>query len=77
MEKIRPVGVLKISTQGKSHIPEVIRKEVGLQIGVSGEIPYFLVANCVLLARRETSLKDMLTALDVLKEDLKLRVARA
>ncbi len=69
--KLRPVGHLSTSKEGKSHIPSIIRSELGLK--GPGQIPFFLDANCVLLIRLGATLDDVLAGLDVLREDIKLR----
>ncbi len=69
--KIRPIGYISISEEGKCHLPSIIRKEVGLK--GSGKIPFYLNANCVLLIRLDATLEEVLAGLDVLREDIKLR----
>lgn len=69
--KIRPIGHLSTSEEGKCHIPAIIRKEVGLN--GPGKIPFYLDANCVLLIRLGATLEEVLAGLDVLKDDIKLR----
>jgi len=68
----RPVGTIKISRTGKSHIPEVIRTE----IGNLREVPYYLDANIVLLTRSDANLEDILDGMEILKRDLKKRVKK-
>lgn len=70
-EERRPIGYIKSTETGKTHLPSIIRKEVGLK--GAGKIPYYLDANCVLLVRKDATLKDILLGLDVLKADLSLR----
>jgi len=72
VHKIRPVGSFKATEAGKAHIPSIVRKELGIQ--GAGEIPFYLDANCVLLIRKEATLEDVIEGLEILKNDLKLRV---
>ena len=69
--KIRPVGHLSTSEEGKCHIPAIIRKEIGIK--GPGKIPFYLDANCVLLIRLGATLDEVLAGLEVLREDIKLR----
>jgi bifunctional DNA-binding transcriptional regulator/antitoxin component of YhaV-PrlF toxin-antitoxin module len=70
-KEIRPIGYLRTTREGKSHIPALIRREIGIQ--GEDKIAFFLNANCVLLIRKGASLGDVLQGLDVLKQDLELR----
>ena len=67
--KIRPVGYVKANKAGKAHIAKVIRKECG-----TNKIPYIINASTVLLYDPNLSLDAILASIDVLKEDVKLRV---
>ena len=71
---IRPVGSFKSTESGKAHIPSIIRRELG--IDGSGEIPFYLDANCVLLVRSDATFDDIISGLDILKADLKLRTKK-
>lgn len=73
-EEIRPIGYIKLSEEGKMHLPSIIRKEIGLE--GAGRIPFYLDANCVLLVRSDATLEDILSGLDVLKTDLELRTTK-
>ncbi|HML01928.1 MAG TPA: hypothetical protein VK487_01000 [Candidatus Bathyarchaeia archaeon] len=73
MTEKRPVGkILLHDERGYAYIPKILRKELGLE--GKGEIPFYLDANCVLLVREGATKKDVLKGLDVLKDDLKLRM---
>ena len=74
MEKVKPVGYLKTTKSCKSHIPELIRRETGVEAG--GQIPFVINASTVLLYDPKLSLEDLLASLDVLKRDVKLRVEK-
>ena len=66
---IRPVGVIKANKAGKAHIHKVILEECG-----GHAIPYVINASTVLLYNPNLSLKDLLASIDVLKQDVKLRL---
>ena len=74
MEKIKPVGYLKTTKTSKAHIPELIRRETGVESG--GEIPFVINASTVLLYNPNLSLEDLLNSIDVLKRDVKLRIQK-
>jgi len=69
--KIRPVGYIKANQAGKAHIAKVIRKECG-----TNEIPFVINASTVLLYNPKLNLDEILASIDVLKEDVKLRLRR-
>lgn len=75
MEKIKPVGYLKITKTSKSHIPELIRRETGTAPG--DKIPFVINASTVLLYDPNMTLEQLLASIDVLKSDVKLRVKGA
>ena len=68
---IRPVGVIKANKAGKAHIHKVILKECG-----GNAIPYVINASTVLLYNPSLSLEELLASIDVLKQDVKLRLAK-
>jgi hypothetical protein len=69
--KIKPVGSIKLSKQGKAHIPQLIQKETNTQPGK--EIPFVINASTVLLFDPDLNLEELLASIDVLREDVKLR----
>lgn len=71
MGQIKPVGHLKTTKQGKTHLPNLIRREIGVEYG--GEIPYVINASAVLLYDSKLSMEELLASIDVLKQDVKLR----
>ena len=74
MEKIKPIGSIKLTKTSKAHISELIRKETGIEQG--GEIPFVINASTVLLYNPNLSLEEILASIEVLKQDLKLRVEK-
>jgi len=70
--KIKPVGYLKTTKTAKSHIPELIRRETNTRAG--DPIPYVINASTVLLYDPSMNLEDILASIDVLRQDVKLRV---
>jgi hypothetical protein len=70
-ETIRAVGYLKTTKTSKSHIPELIRRETGIEPG--GQIPYVINASTVLLYNPNLTLDELLASIDVLRQDVKLR----
>jgi hypothetical protein len=74
MEKIKPVGHLKTTKTCKAHIPELIRRETGVEPG--GKIPYVINASTVLLYNPNLSLKELLASIDVLRQDVQLRLQK-
>jgi len=73
-ESVKPVGYLKTTRTSKSHIPELIRRETGTEPG--DKIPYVINARTVLLYDPTLNLRDILASIDVLKEDVKLRIQK-
>ena len=69
--KIRPVGYVKANKDGKAHIHKVIRKECG-----TNAIPYVINASTVLLYNPNLTLEELLASIDVLRDDVKLRVTK-
>lgn len=69
--KIRPVGVIKTNKANKAHIHKVIIDECG-----GREIPYVINASTVLLYNPRLGLDDLLASIDVLKQDVKLRLQK-
>jgi len=67
--RIRPVGYVKANKAGKAHIPKVIRQECA-----TNEIPYVINASTVLLYDPTLDLNAILASIEVLKEDIKLRI---
>jgi len=65
--RIRPVGYLKMTKKGKSHIPKIIRQETSIKL------PYIIDANAVLLFNPDVSAEELIEGLEVLKRDLLLR----
>jgi len=74
MEKIRPVGHIKITRESKSHISELIRREVGVES--PGAIPFVINASTVLLYNPTMTLKEILASIDVLRQDVQLRLQK-
>jgi hypothetical protein len=75
MRRVRPSGTIRIlDPRGVAYLPKIVRDE----LGVSGKdiIPFVLDANCVLMIRKDATLKAILEGLDILKRDLKLRSSR-
>lgn len=71
MGKIKPMGRLKISAAGKTHIPILIRKEIGRR-----DIPYIVGSKTALLFDSTASVEDILKSIDILRADLLLRVQK-
>lgn len=73
MKEKRPLGkILVHDERGYAYIPKIVRKEIGLK--GKGEIPFYVDANCVLLVRKDATKEEILKGLDLLKDDLKLRM---
>lgn len=70
-EKIRPHGIIRPSSTGSAHIPEVIRKELG-----STEIPYVMDAHTIILFNPNKNPREILQGLEVLMRDLRLRIEK-
>ena len=68
---IRPVGVLRANKASKAHIHKVIIEECG-----GPDIPYVINASTVLLYNPRLSLENLLASIDVLKQDVKLRLQK-
>jgi len=68
---IRPVGVLRANKANKAHIHKAIIEECG-----GHAIPYVMNASTVLLYNPTLGLEALLASIDVLKEDVKLRVKK-
>ena len=73
-ETVKAVGYLKTTKTSKSHIPELIRRETGVEPG--GQIPYVINASTVLLYNPKLTPEELLASIDVLKRDVKLRSQR-
>ena len=71
-EKIKPVGWIKTTKDSKAHISELIRRETETQPGE--KIPFVINASTVLLYNPKLSLESLLASIDVLREDVKLRM---
>jgi len=71
-ERIRPVGWIKTTRDSKAHISELIRRETGTKPGE--KIPFVINASTVLLFDPKLSLESLLASIDVLREDVKLRM---
>jgi len=74
LERIKPVGHLKTTKGSKAHIPELIRRETGIEPG--GQIPYVINASTVLLYNPNLSLEQLLASIDVLRQDVQLRLQK-
>lgn len=71
-DTFRPLGKIKMmDDRGYAYIPQMIREELGLK--GKDEIPFVVDANCVLLVRKNASLKDVVDGIDILKKDIELR----
>jgi len=71
-DESRPVGEIVVHDErGYGYIPKIVRKELALQ--GAGKIPFYLDANCVLLVRADATKDEILSGLDVLKNDIALR----
>lgn len=73
-EKIRPVGYLKITKGNKTHIPNLIRRETNSKPG--SKIPYVINARSVVLYDSNLSANELIDSLDVMKQDIKLRMLK-
>lgn len=71
MERVRPVGYLKLTRTSKTHISELIRRETS--VGPGGKIPFVINASSVLLYDPKMSTKELVASLDVLRQDIMLR----
>jgi len=74
MEKIKPVGHIKTTKSGKSHIPEIIMRETETKRGEG--IPFLISAHSVLLYNPRLSAEELLASLEVIKKDIVLRERR-
>lgn len=71
-ENPKPMGYINIhDPRGYGFIPQLVRRELGVQ--GKGKIPYFLNANIVLLVPKDATQRDILKALEILTESLRLR----
>lgn len=68
----RPVGRIKVFSKNLAYLPKIVLEETGAKEG--GEIEFYIDANCVLLVRSGASIEDIIKGLEILKEDLKLRM---
>jgi len=75
MEKIKPVGHIKTTKSGKSHIPQIILRETETKRGKG--IPYLINAHSVLPYNPRLSARELLASLEVIKKDILLREKRA
>ena len=73
-EKIKPVGYLKLTETSKAHISKLILRETAVEPG--GKIPFVINASTVLLYNPRMSLEDLLASIDVLKQNVKLRLQK-
>jgi hypothetical protein len=71
MERIKPVGHLKLTKAGKSHIPRIVRRETDTEPGE--KIPFVINARTVLLYDPKMSADELTASLDVMKQDIRLR----
>lgn len=69
-QKINPQGTLKPSKTGSTHLPKLIRKE----LGDVKEIPFVADAHTVILFNPEKTPEQILQSLDILKRDIQLRI---
>ena len=69
-QTIKPQGTLKPSKTGSTHLPKLIRKE----LGNTKEIPFVADAHTVILFNPEKTPKQILQSLDILKRDIQLRI---
>lgn len=69
-KKIRPQGRLRPQPGGTTHLPKDIRQE----LGNPKTIPYVADANTVLFFREDKEPEEILESVDVLKQDLMLRI---
>lgn len=67
LEQIKPYGTIKI-TNGTAHVPRLITSEID-----DTEINYIVSSNIAILYRNGSMIDDILKALDILKEQIKLR----
>jgi len=70
-EKVRSSGYLKLTKTSKSHIPELIRREIDVQ--PSEKIPFAICAGIVLLYDPKFSADDIIASLEVMKAHINLR----
>ena len=69
-KKIHPQGTLKPSKTGSTHLPKLIRKE----LGNVKEIPFVADAHTVILFNPGKTPEQILQSLDILKRDIELRI---
>lgn len=62
-------GILKINHRGSTYISDELRND-----GFVGKVPYYSNAKTVTLVHPEASLEDALRSLDIIKQDLELRL---
>jgi len=74
MEKIKPMGHIKTTKSGKSHIPKLIIGETETKRGE--EIPYIITAHAVVLYNPRLSAEELSASLEVMKKDVLLREKR-
>ena len=62
-------GILKINERGSTYISDELRND-----GFIGDVPYYSNARTVTLVHPESSLEDALESLNIIKQDLELRL---
>ena len=62
-------GILKINIRGSTYISDELRND-----GFVGDVPYYSNARTVTLVHPESTLEDALRSLDIVKQDLELRL---
>jgi len=70
-KRIRPKGTIAVSEVGTAHMPKEIREELGIQ---RGDIAYVVDAKTAVLFSPNSSPKDIIKSLEILIQDLKLRI---
>lgn len=71
--RARPFGTIRIlDRRGYAYIPKMLQAELGVK--GKGDVPFYVDANVVLLARKDVGTEEILKGLDLLKNELKLRL---
>lgn len=68
-EKKMGKGILKINSKGSTYISDELRND-----GFVGDVPYYSTARIVTIVHPEATLEDALQSLDIIKQDLELRL---
>lgn len=74
MEKIKAVGYIKLTKEFKTHIGEILRRQ--LSVKSNGSIPYILSAHAVLLYDPNLDAASLKASLRLLEQDVAQREIR-